>query len=296
MNPGIALLLVLLLLLPLPMAAQEVTATLLEGTLRVIRGTAVLQGVEGMRLRQGDILESAAPGFAQLEFSGGTIAALGPSSRVFLFKARTGGNGGEIVLLSGWLKGETGAKGGPFRYDTPLLGATTKDGTFVLHASSSGAEIFVESSSGDIAGLSQQGSWGRAVSAKAGQFFTRKPGKDVATSARPDAAFLDSMPRAFRDTFPSRLSRFAGKKVPEPKRGHEVTYAEIQPWLTMGQLWRRGFVERFQSRLKDIEFRQAIEDHLGDHPEWDPVLHPEKYQTKPSPAPANNSGAPHGGY
>lgn len=274
MNPTIALLLALLLF-PRFLAAQEATATLLEGTVWVIRGTTQLQCTEGMRLRQGDILETMTPAFAQLEFSGGTIAAIGPASRVFLFRAA--GTGGDLVLLSGWLKGETAAKGGPFRYNSPLLGAATKDGTFVLHAFQSESDIFVESGLGTVSEVSPQGNPGHAVSVKSGQFLTRKSAKNLATAARVDSAFLESMPPAFRDTLPSRLSRFQGKKPPTPRADHEVTYAEVQPWLTMGQAWRGGFVERFKSRLKDPDFRQGIEDHLSNHPEWDKELHPEKY-------------------
>src|SRR5580704_7422802 len=68
--------------------SQEVgTLTLLKDTpLHVIRGVSVLQGVEGMSLRQGDILETGPAGTAQaqLEFTGGAIVELGPSTQVFL--------------------------------------------------------------------------------------------------------------------------------------------------------------------------------------------------------------------
>src|SRR5882672_5511491 len=229
MNPTIAWLLTFLLF-PHFVLAQEATATLLEGTVWVIRGASVLQCAEGMRLRQGDMLETTTPAFAQLEFSEGTIVAIGPASRAFLF--RTSGTGADLVLLNGWLKGESGAKSVPFRYNTPLLGVATKDGTFVLHASQSGAEIFVESGSGTISEVSPQGNLGHTVSVKSGQFLTRKSGKNVATAARADEPFLTSMSPAFRDTLPSRLSRFQGKKPPTPRADHEVTYAEIQPWLT----------------------------------------------------------------
>src|ERR1700681_1736968 len=107
-------LLVVFLLLKLPAIAQELgNTTLVEGPLRLIRGTTVRQGAEGVRLNQGDILESSAAGFAQLEFSGGTIVALGSSTRVLLFSHTAGrdahGNAEQLVLLSGWLKSQTGS-------------------------------------------------------------------------------------------------------------------------------------------------------------------------------------------
>ena len=275
MNLGITFL-IAFLLLPWQVMAQGITMTFLEGKVWAIRGTSVLPCSEGMRLLQGDILETTTPGFAQVEFNGGTIVGLGPASRVFLFKA--GSNGGELVLLSGWLKGETSVKGGPFRYYTTHLGAAVKDGTLVLHGSPSGAEIFMESGSGTVAEMTAQGVMSHPVTVKSGQFLSRKSGKNIVIGARPDSVFLESLPPAFRDTLPPHLAAFQGKKAPPVGRSdHEVTYTEIKPWLTIGQAWRGGFVERFKPRLKDPDFRRQMEDHISDHPEWDDVLHPEKY-------------------
>ena len=293
-----------LALLTLSAAAQEIgTATLVEGSPRVIRGTTVLQGVEGMRVRQGDIIETPDPAFVQLECDGGGIVALGPSTRLFLFRF-TGGRGvpnstntsaAEFVLLSGWLKGESGQKPRTYRYATPALAGTTKDGALVLHAGQGSSEIFVESGSALVAAVTANGNASAPSGAKAGEFLTRRAGKGIETSSRPDASFIESVPRPFKDTLPSRLAHFKGKPA-QPRRDHEVSYAEIQPWLTIGQAWRRGFVQRFQPRLQDAAFRQAIEDHLQEHPEWDPVLHPEK-QTPMSPAaPVHNSESPSGRY
>src|ERR1700687_6221874 len=127
-----------ILLLALPAVAQELGAlTLVEGPLRLIRGTTVRKGAEGVRLHQGDILESSAAGFAQLEFSGGTIVALGSSTRVLLFSHTAGrdahGNAEQLALLSGWLKTQTGSSSQAYRYDSPLLAATIQNGSLVLH-------------------------------------------------------------------------------------------------------------------------------------------------------------------
>jgi hypothetical protein len=295
--------LALFLSFPLSARTQEAgTLTLVEGALRVIRGTTVLQAVEGMRLRPGDIFESSDPGFAQLEFPGGAVVALGSSSRLFLLSDRSGRgpekSGGaapavELVLLSGWLKGEINPNAGAYRYATPALAATSRDGSVVLHAAAA-TEIFVESGSAAIGVVSPDGNLGTSTSSKAGQFFSRRAGKSVTSSPRPDPGFVNSMPRPFRDTLPSRLAHFAGKRPAEPRRDHEVTYAEVQPWLTAGHAWRRGLVQRFEPRLNDAEFRRGIEAHMGEHPEWDRILHPEKYQPK-TPPPADNPKSQPGG-
>ena len=275
-------LLLILLCLLFPAAAQEIGAvTLVEGSLRMIRGTMLFHAGEGVRLHQGDLLESSSGGFVQLELTGGTVVALGSSTRLLLLGHGTKTTA-ELVVLTGWLKGETGANAGTYSYASPQLAAATRGGVVVLEASDEQTDLFVESGNASISKVSPQGYLTNPQGATAGQFLTRRGGKNIVVNSRPDQTFLDALPRAFRDTLPPRLSKFP--KAVDPKPDHEVTYAEVQPWLTTALSWRRGFVERFQPRLKDAEFRRELEAHIRDYPEWDPVLHPEKYEQKtPSP-------------
>jgi hypothetical protein len=275
-------------LLPLPAAVQgSGSVTLLEGPLRVIRGVSVLKGVEGMRLRQGDILESSANGFAQLEFAGGGVVALGPATHVLVYRqSGEKTQQTELVLLDGWLKGESAATAGTYRYATPIVAALTGNGTVLMHNYEGVCDVFVESGSATIGEMGGDGGVRAPTPAKAGQFFSRHAGKTISATARPNAAFLEAMPHPFRDTLPSRLARFAGKNI-EPKPDHAVSYADVQMWLKMPPGWRRGFVERFSSRLKDPEFRKQVEAHVAEHPEWDKALHPEK-QPEEKSAPVSN--------
>lgn len=287
MNPALAVC-VALLLAPLPALAQGAgSLTFLEGSLRLIRGTTVSQAVESMQVRQGDILETGERAFAQVELTGGAIVALGPSTRLYLLRpsaARTGLDpAAELILLSGWLKAEAGSAATPFRYQTPGLAAATGNGALVFHTTENGSDLFVESGAATISEVSTEGHAREPKPAKAGQFFSHAGGKGVTVLARPTPAFIDGMPVAFRDTLPSRLAHFKGKPG-EPKAQHAVSYAEAEPWLTMPPAWRRGFVERFQSRLQDPEFRKQLESRLNKYPEWDPVLHPEKRSPENAPA------------
>src|SRR5262249_1951723 len=133
---------ILFALLPIPAAAPAPgvgSLTMMEGSVRVIRGVNVMKGVEGMRLRQGDILESSDSGFAQLEFPGGAVIALGPASRLYILrhngdKSAPGKETAELALLSGWLKAEAATGGGSHRYETPTLAATTNAGTVLIHS------------------------------------------------------------------------------------------------------------------------------------------------------------------
>jgi hypothetical protein len=255
------------------------TLTLLESTpLRVIRGISVMQGVEGMRLRPGDILETgpAAAAQVQLEFTGGAIVELGPSTQVYLMSET--GSTANLVLLSGWLKGETTA--GSYVYSSPLASATTKGGNILLHAMADSADVFVEHG---VASVSGGGGAAMASSADKG-FFTHKAGKPLTTAARPSPAFIAGMPIPFRDVLPSRLAKFPGPKWPIPKVDREVSYTDIERWLMLPVAWRRNFAARFSSRLHDSAFRQAISDHIGAFPEWGPFLHPEDQKVNPTAA------------
>jgi hypothetical protein len=293
MNP-VRTLLLFWLLVPLPSAAQEIgTLTFLEGSLRVIRGTSLHPGKEGLRLRQGDILESSDGGFVQLEFKGGPIVALGPSSRLYLFRYAAGGRkatGASLILLNGWLKAESSAAVGMSRYDSPLLSGSTANGTLLFHATREGCSIFVESGLAMVGEVSPEGISHQPQPGKAGLFFLRQVGKGMTVLPRPSSEFVDSMPRAFKDTLPPRVDKFP-KPVPLPP-GQAVTYADVQLWLTMPATWRRGFVTRFQPRLDDPEFREQVEAHLAELPEWDPILHPEKYQPQVPPTPVQKPDPP----
>ena len=113
----------------------------------------------------------------------------------------------------------------------------------------------------------------------------------AAFAPRPSAEFVKNMPRHFRDNLPVLVERVKSKRV-EPKREHEVAYAEVEAWLKAGSPLRRTFVKRFEARAKDPEFRRKLIENLREHPEWDPVLYPEKYETKESNGPKGKvSGA-----
>ena len=261
-------------------SAQAIgTVTLAEGDLHIIRGTTVSTAVQGTRLRRGDILESSSRGLTQVECGPESVIAIGPSSKVFLFSESTSGSTrAELVLLSGWLKAETHARAGTYQFDTPWLAASASRGTVVLRAASESSDIFVESGSASVAEVGASGITGQFRSAKGGEFFSRRAGKGLASSNGPADNFVQSMPNAFKDTLPPRLS-LAGRKDVEPGRGREIEYEQLRPYLVMPARWRRDFVSRFESRLDDPKFRQGIVAHLHDHPEWEPALHPEGNST-----------------
>ena len=107
------------------------------------------------------------------------------------------------------------------------------------------------------------------------------------TAGRPPAQFIGAMPRHFQDNLPVLLDRFKDKKA-DPKHEREATYGEVEAWLKTGPPLRKTFVKRFQARARDAEFRKGLVDNLREHPEWDPVLYPEKYLPKPDKSPSSS--------
>ena len=277
----------LLSALPRPPTAQTIAlVTLLEGSLRVIRGITAFQGAEGMSIRQGDIIESSDQGFVQLEFGNGAIIALGPSSRMYILQGAPGKTKGEqnvgldLVMLNGWFKSESTSNKHLYRYRTPLLAAITTGGTLVVRSDPSECDVFLESGSVSVGEVNPSGVSGGATAGKVGQSFSRKKGAAAPRLARPSGEFLEDMPRPFRDTLPPRIARYSAQPV-EPKVGHPVTNEEIGHWLRIPSAWRKGLPERFATRLSAPDFRKQIELHLKEFPEWGPLLRPKKDSESP---------------
>src|SRR5215471_2909840 len=87
--------------------------TILEGDALVYRGTGRVLAVEGLRLLSGDIVETGASTFAQIELPDQSVAQFGPGTRV-LFNAGTTKGKTErwMYVMDGWTK-LTGAKHDP---------------------------------------------------------------------------------------------------------------------------------------------------------------------------------------
>jgi hypothetical protein len=105
------------------------------------------------------------------------------------------------------------------------------------------------------------------------QFLVREDKQAVLSQPRPSADFLAKLPVPFRDPLPANASARL-KKAVEPRVVREVSYADVQSWLTMPRDWRAGLIPRFRARLKDQSFFAAMDAHLPQHPEWTVILHP----------------------
>lgn len=270
-------------------AQSTTTVTILEGDAALLRGTTRYVLAEGVRLAPGDIIQTGDKTFARIEFADGSIVDLGPKAR-FLSAAATprgakSGGMSEHFLLWGLMKFSSGKQANAsYRYATPHLAVTTSDGVAVVQIAAAEASLFMERGE---ARLVESGPKGASAPQrlKGGEFFSRKGEEKSGIAPRPSQAFVSALPRGFLDTIPSRLARFKDREV-APKRAEEMTYADVEAWLKTDRDVRRPLVQRWRSRANDPAFRSALIANLKDHPEWDPVLFPEKYKPKEEKAPA----------
>lgn len=272
MHPRFCLLIALLL--PLQVFAQPLgKITFMEGKVRVIRDASLMAGAQGAVVESADIIETTKPGFALVEFSDGTVIALGDATRVMIASAP--GAAAEVRLLEGWLKVQArlADKAAAYSVISSLQAAAIKNGSLILHSTAEAGEVFVESGAASLGVADKRGRPSSMVSVKAGQFVTRAPEKLAVSQPRANEVFMSAMPGAFKDALPARLERFKDRTV-ESKATGPVSYGDVADWLTAAQSWRSGFVKRFEPRLSDPAFRQQLDVHLKSHPEWDKILHP----------------------
>src|SRR3974390_276198 len=245
--------------------------TVAEGPVILVRGTTTYIAAPGVAVHNGDMLASDAKGQAQIEFDDGAILNLSRGARALLQASQGPGGESGAALQSGWVKfTRSKAKGKAYRYALPLVRLTTAAATGVLHAGADSSELFIESGAARLLGLQRTGNPAGGRDLKGGEFVVRRDGQPLALSSRPSADFVKGMPGYFRDDLPAYQSRARSRSV-EPRREHEATYEEVEPWLKASLPVRRGLAERFHTRAKDAQFRSRLIENLAAHPEWDPI-------------------------
>ncbi len=255
------------------------TITILEGDALVYRGAVRLQAQEGLRIVAGDIVETAAGGFAQIEMPELSKIELGPATRLQFMAPGVRGKGGRsLYFLQGWgkltnAKAETG-----FELRAPLLEIAPQAGVIVFDTAPAEVSLFVEH--GDIRLAERAPGAGPApLQLRSGDYYKRKAGMRGYVNPPEAEKMIERIPRPFRDTLPSRLAKFHGVEV-KPREMPDFGYADVEPWLNAEPVIRRQFVHRWRSKAREAAFRSALVAHLSSHPEWDPILFPEKYLPK----------------
>jgi hypothetical protein len=281
-----------LLVCPLAAGAADriATVTLLEGPAALMRGVTRYALVEGVRLQPGDIIENGDKGVTEIEFSDGAALALGPSTRMLTVSASRGKSAaGDYYVMQGALKLSGVKQAASVRFVTPVFTLETAEGTTVLVVDKGEGSVFVESGEARLIEPAAKGAASGPLRLKNGEFYTRKAEQRGTVAPRPSQAFIGALPRIFLDPLPSRMARYKERET-QPRRGEEVSYADVEAWLKAPPDIRRPLIPRFRPRIHDPAFRSGLVANLKFHMEWDPILFPEKYKPKEPAAPAKPAG------
>jgi hypothetical protein len=273
----------LLLALPAARAAEApALVTLLEGQATVIAGVRAFAAAVGAKLGAGTLVETDGKlALMRLEWPDGSLLDLGPGTKVMLRPAAAAGRKpAQFYLLQGWAKQSQPAAGA----GQLLLAAEVAPFKGVLVSQVDEGQTLLFSEQGAIQVTPRRGGAPMALDTGKAAGFALNVQPQVL--ARPPSPWLQKVPRAFRETIPSRAALVKGPEPTLVQRG-PLGYAALQPWLAAEPAVRAGFQQRFAELLADRAFRDAVDQGLAQHPEWEPVLRPPKPPV-PRPARKNN--------
>jgi hypothetical protein len=271
--------------------------TILEGKAIVIHSLSQFDAAEGVRLLPGDIIRTQAKSLMRIEYQDECSLEAGPETQLQLFHPadKKRGNRPALYLMQGWLK--LGCKSGTAAAftmkDLDVVGISR---VLVIRADGDSRAIFAEQGTARV--IKHRSGDSGSVALNPGDFLDVEPDVTSDVQPRPTAQFMEALPRAYRDTLPSRYSVYVTRVV-EPQNPRSFGYADVEPWLNAEPVVRRQFVGLWLRKVNDPAFRAPLDRDLAKHPEWDRILHPEKYEVEetvpPPPAAGNrNAAAPPG--
>ena len=254
--------------------------TLLEGPAALVRGMTRYALAEGVRLQPGDIIEVSDKGLTEIEFADGAALALSPGTRMLAVSAPRGKSAaGDYYMTQGALKLSGVKQGASFRFVTPVFTLQPAEGTTVLVLAAAKARCSSRAARRASSSRRRKARRPRPCASRAASSTRARPTRRAwwrRARPRPSSAAL---PKVFLDPLPSRMARYKEREV-QPKRVDDVSYAEVETWLKAPPDIRRPMLARFRPRVSDPAFRAALVANLKSHPEWDPILFPEKYKPK----------------
>jgi hypothetical protein len=200
--------------------------------------------------------------------------------------------------MRGWTKFANGKSAAPFRLSTPVFGLGTGVAVGVAQVGEAEGGLFVEFGEARVAEGFVKATPASPIRLRGGEFFVRKSDQKGTVQPRPNAAFVGAMPRSYMDNLPTRGAKWKDREV-QPSPLNQLAYGDVEMWLKAPPEIRRVVMRPFVRKAHDAAFRAALVANLRSHPEWDPILFPEKYKPKPPPEPpageapgSGKSGAP----
>ncbi|HKW84494.1 MAG TPA: hypothetical protein VJN68_12155 [Burkholderiaceae bacterium] len=274
-------------------AAVPTLVSILQGDATLVRQTTRYVLAEGVALADGDIVETAADAFMQIEFEDGTLIGIAEKGRLILkpqiTAPRTASAAARFYLLEGWIKLTTLSKApAEFAFLAPAFELVSPGATIVTRVRpAKGYELFVESGNARL--VARAGVSGL----KGNDFVSQAANADKPTiGANLGGEFLQLLPRPFRDRLPARAALFTGRIV-APKPVGPIEYADVRAWLHAEPGVRMALSRQWRPRAADRAFRAELVTNLAAHTEWERVLYPKRFLPKPTPrVAATRPGAP----
>ena len=263
-------------------AAAPALVTIVQGDATLVRQTTRHALAEGVALADGDIVETAADAFLQIEFDDGTIVGISEKGRLLLkpqiTAPKTTSATPRFYLLEGWIKLTTVPKApAEFAILTPAFELVSPGATVVARVRPKGYELFVESGSarlvtrGSVSGL------------KGNDFVNQAANADKPTiGSNLGGEFLQLLPRQFRDRLPARAAMFTSRIV-APRPIGPIDYGDVSAWLHAEPGIRLALSRQWRPRAADRAFRAEVATNLAAHTEWERVLYPKRFLPKPAP-------------
>lgn len=275
---------------PAPPPGRVAVVTILEGKATVIRNLGQFDAAEGVRLLPGDLIRTQPKSLLRIEYPDACSVEAGPDTQLQLFHPadKKRANRPALYLMEGWLKlgCQSGTDAALTVKDLDVVGISK---VLVIRARGDSRSIFAEQGTARVFKHS-----GGTVTLNQGDFLNVEPDVVSDVQPRPTAEFMEALPRAYRDTLPSRYSVYVSRVV-EPQNQRAFGYADVEQWLNAELAVRRQFLSLWLRKVNDPAFRGPLDRDLAKHPEWDRILHPEKYEVEeaviPPPAGANRNAA-----
>jgi hypothetical protein len=281
--PAAALLAVLVSLCSPAHAAALVT--IVDGESTLIDGARSLVAVEGLKVGDETLVRTGAKAtLLRVEWPDGSVADFGPDTQAMLNPGGFGTRGGRtpsVYLLRGWLKLSAMGTGPASGMLAPRLDVQPFKGALAVMVVGDETWVFAESGGAPL--IERDKKPVSTVSLKSGEVYLRSGAAKGAVTPRPTPAQMQLVPRGFRDSLPLRSAALKDRTV-APKAAPPPGYAEFREWLLVEAPLRKTFTRRFVERTRDPAFRAGLVEHLSQHPEWEPVLFPERF-VKPASAP-----------
>ncbi len=274
---------------PAASAAEVAQITILDGDALLVDGSRQWQAAEGLKLGAGTLVHTGASSrLLRLEWPDGTAADLGPDTQAMVAPPALGGRTakpGAVYLLRGWLKlsslGSGPAAASPGA-TTPALELLPHKGAVVLMVA--GGETWAFAEAGTAPLQEREARPAASPTLKAGEVYLRPGNAKGAVAPRPTPTQMQRVPRGFRETLPLRSAAVKDRNV-APRAAPAPSYGELRDWLVAPDAaLRRPFARRFAERARDAEFRSGLVSDLARHPEWEPLLLPERFTPKPASA------------